>query len=211
MKFDMKKLENRKSKTKVNYLAIIAALLLGLMIAGVPSELKGLELWLFKLIYNLGDGFRIFFLLITELGGSLFVAALTVSLLAYKKLNLALQVIVSGITSYAVVELIKQIVQRPRPYTLITDVVNRQPSTDGFGFPSGHTTVVMVLALLLWSFIKPNLRWVLVVWVVLVAASRIYLGVHSPLDIVGGLVLGVCLHGSFNYFYRKFHKFARNI
>jgi undecaprenyl-diphosphatase len=61
-----------------------------------------------------------------------------------------------------------------------------------FGFVSGHAANVFGFALLSALIIKNKYyAWSIFIWAALVAYSRIYLGVHYPLDIFGGMVLGM--------------------
>jgi undecaprenyl-diphosphatase len=69
-----------------------------------------------------------------------------------------------------------------------------QPMEPIFGatsFPSGHTTTTFAMAVfLVWALRGRGMAWWIVVWAVLVGVSRIYVGVHYPLDIVAGAALG---------------------
>jgi len=60
----------------------------------------------------------------------------------------------------------------------------------GMGFPSGHATVITVIMLSLIPYLRNKWRWFPPLAIVLVCLSRLYLGVHFPLDIVGGVALG---------------------
>lgn len=62
-----------------------------------------------------------------------------------------------------------------------------------YGFFSGHSSNSMAAAVFAGLMLKPfykNLIFVLLVWSVIVAYSRIYVGVHYPLDILCGLTFG---------------------
>lgn len=61
-------------------------------------------------------------------------------------------------------------------------------------FPSGHTTtaaaIAMILTFCLWGRKERWLGWVAWIVVILVGLSRIYLGVHWPTDVIGGVFSG---------------------
>ncbi len=85
----------------------------------------------------------------------------------------------------------------PRPFALDPDVVRTQRALDGAGgagFPSGHAQSSSTFWLYAAVLARRPLFWPLALFLVLlVSFSRLYLGVHVPVDIVGGLVLGVTL------------------
>lgn len=66
----------------------------------------------------------------------------------------------------------------------------RLPPTHSF--PSGHATVSFACATVL-ALSVPRLRWPLFVLAALIAFSRVYVGVHYPVDVMVGAVLGVVL------------------
>lgn len=83
---------------------------------------------------------------------------------------------------------------RPTHNLLIGDLVHLVNDYKGgqHGFVSGHTSNSFALAtfmFLLFDKAKPY-RW-LFFWAFIVGYSRIYLGVHYPLDVIGGAMLGI--------------------
>lgn len=108
-----------------------------------------------------------------------------------KNPQLTVKVFRSSIITYIAVELMKLIIGRPRPMFLLTNVVPREMAVFGYGFPSGHTAIATVLSLTLLPYIPKKFRWLCIFWIVVVAWSRIYLGIHAPLDVVGGFIIGL--------------------
>ena len=84
---------------------------------------------------------------------------------------------------------IKPMVARARPFdaSVATRVIDRRPLT--YSFPSGHVASSVAAAITL-SRLWPAGRLVLWSLATLVAVSRIYVGVHYPLDVLGGAMLG---------------------
>jgi len=71
----------------------------------------------------------------------------------------------------------------------------------GFGYFSAHAASSMAAAAFLGLLLKPYYKYipfVLFFWAVLVAYSRIYLGVHYPLDIITGMIVGGSIGGFFH-------------
>jgi undecaprenyl-diphosphatase len=94
---------------------------------------------------------------------------------------------------------VKEVVQRSRPGTTIGDVTMRgDVSAHGLSFVSGHAVIVTAVAGLLTPILPRAWRWVPWAIVVLNGITRIYVGAHNPLDIVGGIGLGLVIAGILN-------------
>lgn len=157
------------------------------------SLLKALQLhvrsdfldWLMPLITKLGNG------------GILWII-ITVILLIPKKTRrtgagMAVAMILGLIIGNG---LIKNLVMRPRPFQMLGRAIHPDdlliaPPTD-YSFPSGHTLSSFAAATAIY---KDHTLFGFVAYVIagFIAFSRMYLYVHYPSDILGGIVLGLLL------------------
>lgn len=99
-----------------------------------------------------------------------------------------------GLTGTAMNQLLKAIFLVPRPWVLdpeFTIVESAREGASGYSFPSGHTQAATTCFGTLAAWLKR--RWVTAVCVagiIIVAFSRMYLGVHTPMDVGVSLVTG---------------------
>ena len=87
------------------------------------------------------------------------------------------------------------IADRPRPYEVIAGAARRQQHAHGTSFPSSHTAVALAVAIALVPFLGRPAAVAGIGYAVLVGWSRVYLGVHYPLDILGGAGVGMAAGG----------------
>ncbi len=89
---------------------------------------------------------------------------------------------------------LKTLVGWPRPCADLPEVGMFCPMS--FGFPSGAAqTCILLGALLIYTW-KSRLSWVIALfYIAVVSFSRLYLGVHYPIDILGGWAVGLILFG----------------
>ena len=102
-----------------------------------------------------------------------------------------------GISGLTIGQVLKIMCQIPRPWVIdpnFTPVESAKPAATGYSFPSGHTqdAVSIFGTFAMWK--KKKSVWVVcIVIIALVALSRMYLGVHYPLDVIAALVCGAVL------------------
>ncbi len=173
-------------------LAVVSASVLAWSTLVASSRSFGeLEVSVFNVINNWPDYWRIPFLIITYSGTVYMMAALTLFTIWRGYPRLGLRIFCGSVSAFMLTQILKLLVERPRPYDALTNVTVREKLSAGFGFPSTHTAMATVMALLLVIYLPQKWRWLAVAWIVLVGLSRIYLGVHAPLDVVGGFSAGI--------------------
>ncbi len=102
--------------------------------------------------------------------------------------------LVAGWGGWWLAKAMKAGIERGRPAAELGDAAVRSTAvTEGLGFVSGHATVAFACAAVISPYLTP--RWRTVAWVLAatVALSRVVVGAHLPLDVVGGAALGVLL------------------
>ncbi|MBQ8837416.1 MAG: phosphatase PAP2 family protein [Clostridia bacterium] len=87
--------------------------------------------------------------------------------------------------------LVKNLVARTRPYELIEELTILIEKQSDYSFPSGHTAASFAFVSVLWFTMPKKVSIPMTVLATLIALSRLYLGVHYPTDILGGVVIGI--------------------
>ncbi len=84
--------------------------------------------------------------------------------------------------------ILKYLIHTPRPFLALPDVQALFFET-GYAFPSGHATFFSALAVALF-FSHKKVGYLFMLFAVLISMARIIAGVHFPIDILGGFILG---------------------
>ena len=135
---------------------------------------------------------RALWTVLTHLGGtacSIAVAAVPLVFATGALHQAARHATLALIVSHLVVQLVKRTVNRPRP-SLREATASLVIEPDKFSFPSGHSCAAMAVAFA-YALAFPALALPLVALAVLVGASRVFLGVHYPGDVVVGQVIAI--------------------
>jgi len=102
----------------------------------------------------------------------------------------ALTVYLGLVDAWIVAELLKLVVRRPRPFSVVLDLpptLITEPTT--FSFPSGDTSFAFGAAVAL-GRVAPAWRLPALLFAVAVAFERVAVGVHYPLDVLAGALIG---------------------
>lgn len=89
--------------------------------------------------------------------------------------------------------LIKNLVQRPRPYVTFADLQILIPKPSEFSFPSGHTSSSFAAAAAICACLPKKYGIPAMILAALIGFSRLYVGVHYPTDVLAGAILGILL------------------
>lgn len=106
------------------------------------------------------------------------------------------------------VELIRFLYQRPRPF--VSHQVHQLLVHDSFSFPSGHAAVFFVLAMIVFLYPSTSLGtsnkkagWYFFAVAFLISLARVFAGIHYPFDILAGAIVGIVSGWLVNKFFSK--------
>lgn len=128
----------------------------------------------------------------TDLGSMYGVVGTSVALGVAGHRRLARDVMAIGSAAWSVAQLAKTRVRRERPYEAEGVVRLIRPPT-GSSYPSGHAAVTAAMMSMIAADGDRPVRALAGGLVVFVAASRVYVGVHYPSDVLGGAGIGLLL------------------
>lgn len=138
---------------------------------------------------------RYVFCLVSRLGDGLFWYAVMLGILLSQQIDgliPCVHMMVAGFTGTMVYKAIKGKASRPRPFEVNQAISLSMPPLDRFSFPSGHTLHAVVFTMVALGY-YPMLAWLLVPFTLLVAASRVILGLHYPSDVLAGAMIGALI------------------
>ena len=138
-------------------------------------------LWLDRLMWVL-----------TQIGSGVIGILLGIGLYFAKHQRLATQLLLGILSLWLVVEIIKALVDRRRPFMVLesTRVIGWRER--GLSFPSGHTAQSFFMAVVFTQYLQASLFTGGLLYMVAIAVglTRIYVGAHYPRDVIGGAILG---------------------
>lgn len=151
-------------------------------------------LWIQEYIRN--DFLTPIFKFITHLGdeGYVWIAIAVILLFVKKYRKVGLMVGASLLGSLVFNNMIiKNIVARPRPYRMIETLSILIPEPREYSFPSGHTSSSFAAGVVLYLMLPKKYGVPAMILAFLLGISRLYVGVHYPTDVLGGMVMGTLI------------------
>jgi undecaprenyl-diphosphatase len=133
---------------------------------------------LFRVVSRLGDGVFWYALM-----------AVFPLVVARDGVMIALHMGLTSVVGVIIYKLLKSRFVRERPYVSHNEIICAISPLDRYSFPSGHTLHAISFSVIACTY-YPALAWVLVPFAILVALSRMVLGLHYPTDVLVGAVIG---------------------
>jgi undecaprenyl-diphosphatase len=185
------------SRRTVAFVCIaIAIIALSLSALAARSSLTSLEVEAFRSVNGLPPSLNAVIWPLMQYGTFFTIPALATLALLFRRVGLALSMLVAGVGVYVVARLVKGAVERGRPAALLSDIAARETfSARSLGFPSGHAAVSAALTFIVWRHLGPRWGVPALIVAIIVMIGRMYVGAHLPLDLVGGAALGVIAAG----------------
>ena len=112
-------------------------------------------------------------------------------LLLGRRARVAVVTAIAGTAVWGGVKLVKPLVGRGRPEHHLDGVLVRGQPQTGLGYPSGHSAVALTLALVATRDRSPVVRIAAMAVAGATGGARMYVGAHLPLDVAGGLAIGI--------------------
>ncbi len=143
---------------------------------------------------NLRGALDAFWVFVTHLGdGGYLWIAIGVLLLLFKKTRaVGVSVLLALLINLCITNIsLKNIIARPRPFNVNPELVTLIKHPSSFSFPSGHTSGSFTAALVLYHLMPKKIGVPAVVLATMIGFSRMYVGVHYPTDVLGGIVVGI--------------------
>lgn len=133
---------------------------------------------------------------ITSLGncGTIWILTSLVLLIPKKTRNVGIICLFSLAISFIVNNLIlKNLVGRIRPYDCISNILPLIKHPVDLSFPSGHAAASFAAAWVIWRKLSKKIGVPALVLAILIAFSRLYIGVHYPSDVIAGVISGIAI------------------
>lgn len=180
--------------------------------SAIIAILFGLLLWKydFEILFFIKDHIRNGFLDVvvpfyTNLGddGIIWIVLGLVMLIPKKTRKCGIMVLAALLVMLVVNNIIlKNLIARPRPCATYPELVELVKIPHSYSFPSGHTVSAMCVAFTI-LFQHKKLGIITLILAFLMGLSRLYVGVHFPTDVYGGIIVGALIALSVYFMEKK--------
>ncbi len=159
------------------------------------KEGQSIDVWVFMLLNTRGNRppwIDWTMLGATQIGHGFFAVIMAIAFYLWVDRLLSYELILGTLTLWLVVELMKILIRRRRPYIKLKGIRIIGERARGHSFPSGHTSQAFFLATMLFQHFETGFSGMLILYSIalLVGITRIYVGMHYPRDVIAGSVLG---------------------
>ena len=192
---------------KYNFIMLVSIFTFLIITIGYDSFLKNFDLRIINFIQGFESSeLTIFYKSITDIAdtwqSTILVVVITVILYFLKYKREALFLVLTMSTCGIIMSFIKNIFERQRPE------IHRLIEVSGLSFPSGHSTSATIMYLTLGLiainvFQKTSKYLISILGILIIATSRIYLGVHYPTDTMAAICLGFFV---VTFYYKSYYK-----
>lgn len=140
------------------------------------------------------DTLTTFFINFTRLGnGGILWIATSLILMCFKKTRkvgfiCGLSLLIGALITNVV---LKNIIARTRPFYTIDELVTLINYPKDYSFPSGHSTSWFAGGMSMFLCVKKRFSFIFLILAILMAFSRLYVGVHYTTDVICGLIIGI--------------------
>ena len=173
----------------VRLVGALAVLLVSIKLVN-RNHIDELEIDAFRLVNDLPGILYPLLWTVMQFGDVLVVPVLAGVAALTRRYRLAVNLAVAGFCCYFLARLVKNLVHRGRPSQYLPDINPHGPAASGLGFISGHAAVAVALASVASPYLSRRARRVAWTLAAVVCLSRVYVGAHWPLDVIGGAAVG---------------------
>ena len=113
--------------------------------------------------------------------------------------------------------IIKPLIKRTRPcrdlVVSMTDIERVKCGT-GYSFPSTHATDHFAMAFFLILLFYKSWKWIWlwgILWAGVISFAQIYVGVHYPIDVIGGAIYGIMTGWLFAWLFKKYQDYKTGL
>jgi membrane-associated phospholipid phosphatase/predicted Ser/Thr protein kinase len=173
----------------VRLVAALAVLLVSIKLVN-RNHIDELEIDAFRLVNDLPGVLYRPAWVVMQLGNVLVVPVLAGVAALTRRYRLAVNLAVAGFGCYFLAILVKNLVHRGRPAQFLPVINFHGPAASGLGYISGHAAVAVALASVASPYLSRRARRAAWTLATVVCLSRVYVGAHWPLDVIGGAAVG---------------------